>query len=70
VNKSINNLICLTPKCEDAIEEGDVPIIENRLSRVIRVKGEKQLRESEHEVLVKEIQNALRDSNVIQSAMV
>ena len=62
--------VLLTPECEDAIIEGDVPIIENRLSRVIRVKGEKQLRESEHEVLVKEIQNALSDSYVIQSTMV
>lgn len=63
-------MLVLTPKCENAIVERDVPIVEDWLSWVFRVEREEELREGDHEVFIEEIENAFRNTDVIQTAVV
>lgn len=54
---------------EDEVVEGDVHVVEERLTGVGAEKGGDELRDGEEHVLVEEVENHLADSDVVPPAM-
>lgn len=56
-------------RCEDQVVEGDVDIVEDGLPWVAAVEGEDELWHREKHVLVEEVQDHLRNTDVVPSPM-